>query len=124
MTTDIDKPQKEHAEFAKLLGLLEAQIALFHLGEQPDYELMLDIFYYMTSYPDRFHHLKEDLAFARLAERDPDTRATVDELARLHRVIAQSASRFVDSLDAALAGATTGKKASSPFSERSAVFRF
>ena len=64
MTNDIDKLQSEHTDFAKLLDLLEAQIGLFHRGEQPDYNLMLDIFYYMTHYPDRFHHPKEDLAFA------------------------------------------------------------
>lgn len=49
MTNDIDKLQKELADFAKLLSLLEAQIELFHHGEQSDYDLMLDIFYYMTS---------------------------------------------------------------------------
>jgi hypothetical protein len=48
ITNDIDKLQKEHADFAKLLGLLEAQIELFHHGEQSDYDLMLDILYYMT----------------------------------------------------------------------------
>ena len=42
MTNDIDKLQKEHTDFAKLLDLLEAQIGLFHRGERPDYDLMLD----------------------------------------------------------------------------------
>jgi len=105
MTNDIDKLESEHTDFAKLLDLLEAQIGLFHRGEQPDYDLMLDIFYYMTHYPDRFHHPKEDLAFARLAERDSSTRPAVEELARQHRVIAESGSRFLDNLNAALAGA-------------------
>ncbi|HKI65321.1 MAG TPA: hemerythrin domain-containing protein [Burkholderiales bacterium] len=110
MTNDIDKLQKEHAGFAKLLDLLEAQIGLFHHGEQPDYDLMLDIFYYMTHYPDRFHHPKEDLAFARLAERDPEIRAKVEELARQHQVIALSGARFLDNLDAALAGAMLSRQ--------------
>jgi hemerythrin-like domain-containing protein len=105
MTNDIDKLQKEHTDFAKLLDLLEAQIGLFHRGKQPDYDLMLDIFYYMTHYPDRFHHPKEDLAFARLAERDASARPAVEELARQHRVIAGSGSQFLDNLNAALAGA-------------------
>ncbi len=105
MTNDVDKLQKAHADFAQLLGLLEVQIKLFHDGEQPDYNLMLDIFYYMTHYPDRFHHPKEDLAFARLAQRAPDTGAKVEELARLHRVIAESGARFLGQLDAALARA-------------------
>ncbi len=110
MTNHIDKLQEEHAQFAKLLDLLEAQIGLFHHGEQPDYDLMLEIFYYMTHYPDRFHHPKEDLAFARLAERDPDIRGKVEELARLHRVIARSGSRFLKKLDVALAGAMLSRE--------------
>lgn len=105
MLNDIDKLLKEHIDFAKLLDLLEAQIGLFHRGERPDYDLMLDVFYYMTHYPDRFHHPKEDLAFARLAERDPGTRPAVEELARQHRVIAESGAQFLDNLNAALAGA-------------------
>ena len=104
MTNDIDKLQSEHTDFAKLLDFLEAQIELFHRGEQPDYDLMLDIFYYMTHFPDRFHHPKEDLAFARLAERDSSTKSAVEELARQHRIIAESGSRFLDNLNAALAG--------------------
>lgn len=55
MTSTIDALQKEHTDFAKLLDLLEAQIGAFHRGERPDYDLMLDVFYYMTHYPDRFH---------------------------------------------------------------------
>jgi len=105
MTNDIDKLQSEHIDFAKLLDLLEAQIGLFHRGEELDYNLMVDIFYYMTHYPDRFHHPKEDLAFAKLTERDSSTRPAVEELARQHRVIAASGSRFLDNLNAALAGA-------------------
>lgn len=110
MTNDVDKLQKAHAEFAQLLDLLEAQIGLFHRGEQPDYDLVLDIFYYMTHYPDRFHHPKEDLAFARLAKRVPDIEAKVEKLARLHRLIAQSGSRFLEKLDAALAGAMLSRE--------------
>lgn len=105
MTNDIDKLQKEHTDFAKLLDLVEAQIGSFHRGERPDYELMLDIFYYMTHYPDHLHHPKEDLAFARLAERDSSTKSAVQELARQHQLIAESGSRFLDNLNAALAGA-------------------
>lgn len=102
-TNDIDNLQNDHTDFAKLLDLLEAQIGLLHRGERPDYDLMLDILYYMTHYPDRFHHPKEDLAFTRLAERDQSTRPAVEELARQHRVIAKSGFRFLDNLNAALA---------------------
>lgn len=105
MANDIDKLQKEHTDFTKLLDILEAQMGLFHRGEHPDYGLMLDIFYYMTHYPDHFHHPKEDLAFATLMELDSSLSPAVRELTRQHRIIAESGSRFLDNLNAALAGA-------------------
>jgi hemerythrin-like domain-containing protein len=63
----------EHANFDMLLELLEGQLDLFHDGKSPDYALMLDIMFYMTHYPDAFHHPREDLAFARIGEREPST---------------------------------------------------
>jgi len=51
----------EHVNFAKLLNLLEAELDLFHKGDSPNYELMLDIMFYMTHYPDVLHHPREDL---------------------------------------------------------------
>ena len=59
----------EHVNFAKLLDLLEGQLDLFHKGESPDYELMLDIMFYMKHYPDVLHHPKEDLAFCKGREK-------------------------------------------------------
>ena len=32
----------EHVNLARLLDLLEKQVAAFHVGEQPNYDLMLD----------------------------------------------------------------------------------
>ena len=67
----------------------------FHKGEAPDYELMLDIMFYMTHYPDVLHHPKEDLAFARIAERDADARPIVDQLTEQHaRSEARAATRW------------------------------
>ena len=46
----------EHANFLRLLDLLDAEIRVFHQGERPNYDLMLDILYYLIHYPDHFHH--------------------------------------------------------------------
>lgn len=42
----------DHANFARLLRLLERELVSFHGGDQPDYALMLDIVYYLRHYPD------------------------------------------------------------------------
>ena len=61
----------EHVNFARLLDLLETQVAAFHRGERPNYHLMGDIVSYLRSFADCIHHPREDAAFARLAEREP-----------------------------------------------------
>ena len=80
MSDSIAVWRAEHANFATLLDLLEGQLDLFHQDAKPNYELMLDIMFYMTHYPDVLHHAKEDLAFARIRELDVNVRPIVDEL--------------------------------------------
>jgi hemerythrin-like domain-containing protein len=74
----------EHVNFAKLINLLETQLDRFHDDDSPNYELMLDIMFYMTHYPDVLHHPREDLAFARIKEREKSAGPTVDELTKQH----------------------------------------
>jgi len=80
MRSEILRLRQEHANFRKLLDLLEEQLDLFHRGESPSYQLMTDILHYMINYPDHFHHSREDAIFACLAKRDPGTAKSVEEL--------------------------------------------
>lgn len=105
MTGHLRKWQAEHANYRRLLDLLDAQTAIFADGGQPDHELMSDVVYYMTQYPDRFHHPREDVAFARLLAYDPDARPIVDALAQQHARISRSAEALTADLAAASAGA-------------------
>lgn len=97
--------QREHGNFARLLDLLEAQLGLFHGGERPDYDLMLDIMYYMTRYADRVHHAREDLAFRRLVRHQPAAAAGAAALGQQHAGIAADGSRLVAELRAVVNGA-------------------
>jgi hemerythrin-like domain-containing protein len=85
----------EHANFSRLLNVLEQQLAVFHAGERPNYELMLDIVNYLRHYPDRFHHAREDVAFARLAEHDPAMQVKINRLLQEHRVIAKAGDELL-----------------------------
>ena len=105
MANEIAKLRKEHVNFRKLLDLLEQQLGLFHVGETPDYPLVTDILHYMTHYPDRFHHPKEDLIFARLVQCDSRVAQKVEELARQHHAIAESGARIHENLESVLNGA-------------------
>jgi len=85
----------EHKHFARLLDLLEHQVVAFHADDGPNYELMLDVVSYLRYFPDRWHHPREDVAFARLAERDPRLKPLVDQLQQEHRVIAAAGTELL-----------------------------
>jgi len=95
---------KEHVDFRRLLALLQRQVEVFHTGERPNYELMLDIISYLREFADRFHHPREDAAFACLAKRFPEMEPDLARLSQEHRVIAQAGERLLQHLDAILAG--------------------
>ncbi len=95
----------DHANFARLLDLLERQVAAFQMGGQPNYDLMLNIMYYLRHYPDRFHHPQENVAFARLLEREPTMKPQIDRLLQEHHVIAAAGEILLEHLDEVVAGA-------------------
>ena len=88
----------EHVNIARLLDLLEERVAEFHQGERPDYALMSDILYYMRHFADRVHHPPEDVAYARLAERDPSVQLLVNRLLQEHCVIATAGEELLNCL--------------------------
>jgi hemerythrin-like domain-containing protein len=101
---------RDHANFAVLLDLFERQLDLFHEGESPDYDLMSDIMFYMTHYSDLVHHPREDLAFARIKEREPGAvDAVVDELAAQHVVLKQAGEALIHALDDIVNGSITSR---------------
>jgi hemerythrin-like domain-containing protein len=94
----------EHVYFGQLLELLRKELDVFHRGERPNYELMLDIISYLRDYSDRYHHPREDEAFARLAMRCPDMALVLARLAQEHRVIAHAGNKLFEQLNAILGG--------------------
>ena len=80
----------EHRYQMRLLALLEKQVAVLNLKQQPDYAVMQGVMRYMTQYPDRFHHPKEDLVFEKVVQRDPSAAPQVQDLLDAHvKIIAQ-----------------------------------
>lgn len=105
MSSSIDTWRKDHANFSRLLSLLEEQIKFFHENRTPNYELMLDIMHYMTHYPDLFHHPKEDIAFEKVKKLDTGAGVVVDDLLRQHVVLRESGAKLLESLEGVIAGA-------------------
>lgn len=99
----------EHAYFDALLELLRKELDVFHRGERPNYELMLDAVCYLREFGDEFHHPREDEAFVRLARRRPDMALVLARLAQEHRVIAQAGHRLREQLGAILSGSMVAR---------------
>jgi hemerythrin-like domain-containing protein len=96
----VDLWHEEHVYFSRLLDLLGRQVEVFETGQRPNYPLMLDILNYLRGYSDRFHHPREELAFARLAEYCPDLGPVLANLRQEHRVIANAGQKLLDLLTA------------------------
>ena len=95
----------EHFHFRQLLRLLEKQLDQFHNGEEPPYEVMMDIISYLRDYSDQSHHPREDVAFARLARYCPDLELVLARLQQEHRVIAHTGEQLLEQLKSVLDGA-------------------
>jgi hemerythrin-like domain-containing protein len=105
MPNIIDAWKKDHCNFSQLLDMLEVEVRR-HLDDQaPDYELMLDILYYMIHYSDTFHHPKEDLVSERIRELDTNAEEVVNELMRQHVILRESGAQLHGQLEAILEGA-------------------
>lgn len=100
----------EHGRFVRLLDFLDEQMLAFHEGAHPNYELMQDVIHYLKHYADRFHHPREDVAFALLAERDAALAPVVKRLMHEHRVINTASNKLYKYLEDILEDAVILRK--------------
>lgn len=96
MPAVIDSIRQEHVNMAKLLTLLERQIAIFESGSRPDYDIVHGVVEYLRDWSDQWHHPKEDLILDKLRERDPAAAEQVGELEKSHEALAELTEQFLD----------------------------
>lgn len=74
----------EHRHMGTVMKLFSDQLDAIDGGELVDTHVVYEIMDYMVTWPDRFHHPREDLIYARVAEVDPGALDDVDTLQRDH----------------------------------------
>jgi hemerythrin-like domain-containing protein len=74
----------EHHHMGTVMQLFADQLDAIEGGELVDTHVVYEIMYYMVTWPDRFHHPREDLIYARVAEVNPASADDVDTLQRDH----------------------------------------
>ena len=67
MSKVIEKLKREHAEFRRFLKIFDDELDKFRQGQPPDYEMIEALLDFFTSFPDEWHHKKEDLVYDALA---------------------------------------------------------
>jgi len=105
MAAMIDRLRADHANLARLLALLEQQAAVIEGGASGDLRLLTDILDYIASYPDLYHHPREDLVFETLRHRDSASIETINALLRQHKDLTNRAVELANAL-AAFSGST------------------
>jgi hemerythrin-like domain-containing protein len=89
----------EHRYQARLLNLLERQVGLLNQRQTPDYEAMYGVMRYMTQFPDRLHHPKEDLVFEKIVLRDKTAAPKVKHLLQAHKDIVDKGARLLEAIE-------------------------
>ncbi len=94
MSRAITVIRKEHQTMTRLLDLLERQVDLFENAVRPDYELMKEIIDYFLTFPDLYHHPKEDLIFRKIKRRAPEMAETLFDLEEEHEKVSDRLHAF------------------------------
>lgn len=94
MTDILAALRQDHRNLGQLFEAVERQLNRFDRGETPDYDILQGVLDYCLTYPDLYHHPKEDLVFERLRKLDPDAAAALGDLHAEHQALAEVTGRF------------------------------
>ncbi|MEH6518236.1 MAG: hemerythrin domain-containing protein [Halioglobus sp.] len=88
----------EHRHMATMLKVLEKQLDLIEADGNINTNVVYETLYYMTEYPDRFHHPREDAMFQRAAQLSESLADAVDTLQRDHDKMADSGKKALQAV--------------------------
>lgn len=106
ITALIDRLRTEHANLDRLVRLLDRH-PVAHAGAKPkDIELLVDALYYLTHFPDVFHHPMEDRLVERLLYRNSLPPVFGAEIEAQHTTLARQGADLMRDLESATRGET------------------
>jgi hemerythrin-like domain-containing protein len=76
--------KSDHRQIASVLSLFSEQLDAIESGDLVDPTVIYEVMDYMVSWPDRFHHPREDLLFAHVADLDAGAAPECRELQHEH----------------------------------------
>jgi hemerythrin-like domain-containing protein len=99
MSDLLERLTKDHRNLSHVLLVLDSLLDRFHDGNEPDYELMIEMLEYIESYADQVHHPSEEDLFDRLRARSNETYPVLELLQKQHTLLGQLNRRFRQSLE-------------------------
>jgi len=103
MTQILDRLHQEHKQISQLLDLLDGILAKFHLGQEPDYEILSELLQYMEEYSDQIHHPTEELIRDRLRLAGQN-QPYLDVLTRQHEALNEMTRNFRQAVEGVVSG--------------------
>ena len=94
MSAAIEKLKSEHRTFRRFLDFFDQEMKAFEAGRSPRYELLEALLDYFTSFPDEWHHRKEDLIYDALIMRSDLARSALYDLRLEHERLGAGAKKF------------------------------
>ena len=107
--TMIEQLRAEHRDVRRILEVIDEQLGAAQTAEDADYELLRDAMQYMTQYPDLFHHVREDLLYQRLVQRNRGVMRVVRALSQEHGELRALGLEFLEAVEDVLDGAVVGR---------------
>ncbi|MEZ5501775.1 MAG: hemerythrin domain-containing protein [Halioglobus sp.] len=98
----------EHRHMGTVMELFAGQLRAIEAGELVDTHVVYEIMDYMVTWPDRFHHPREDLIYGRVAEVDKSSADDVDSLQRDHDNTAKNGRRVQQDIERWRLGEVSG----------------
>lgn len=98
----------EHRHIVSVMQLFSEQLKSIEDGDFVDPHVLFEIMEYITTWPDRFHHPREDLIYSRVAELDAKAADAVDTLQRDHDYSAKRGRKLLADIESWQAGEVTG----------------
>jgi len=94
MNPILDQLCADHANFGKLLNVIEQQAELISAAAVPDYEVLAKAIEYLEGYPTLYHHPLENILFERLTRGSPSATEAAGAIEREHSEIQSQLARL------------------------------
>jgi len=102
MPVVLDLLWRDHGNMALVLKALDRQYAVFNEGGDADFDIVQASLDYCQSFPDRYHHPKEDAVLRKLRERDRAAADAVGDLEDEHQEMIELTAQFASMVEQVL----------------------